>query len=202
MPCPTPALPGLPRRPESDSGCPRSRPSLSKEAACRHLHTAPTSRSDFIFFARSAEEAERLRAEVLSDMRTLGWHINTSKSVGAAAAGPAVAVPRLADLLVRALGYGTYQRAGFLSHLTVATDPQPARDLPGVRAVLRPAATPASAGSQDPQVPVSCRTCLRFSAQHTVWQQATDPPADCLEAPAHRSCGQGGPDCPAPPPPY
>ena len=36
--------------------------------------------SDFIFFARSADEAERLCARVLADMRELGWHVNTAKS--------------------------------------------------------------------------------------------------------------------------
>ena len=41
----------------------------------------PLSRcSDFIFFARSAAEAEALCARVLADMRGLGWCVNTSKS--------------------------------------------------------------------------------------------------------------------------
>ena len=36
--------------------------------------------SDFIFFARTAEEAAQLRDRVLADMRRLGWHVNMAKS--------------------------------------------------------------------------------------------------------------------------
>lgn len=37
-------------------------------------------RSDFIFFARSEAEAQRLCAQILADMRALGWHANLTKS--------------------------------------------------------------------------------------------------------------------------
>lgn len=36
--------------------------------------------ADYIFYASSAGEAERLCARVLSDMCELGWHVNTAKS--------------------------------------------------------------------------------------------------------------------------
>lgn len=42
--------------------------------------TPAAARSDFIFFARTAEEAAQLRDRVLADMRRLGWHVNMTKS--------------------------------------------------------------------------------------------------------------------------
>ena len=64
--------------------CARCRCAAARAVACCRCprsRAVPLSRcSDFIFFARSAAEAEALCAHVLADMRGLGWCVNTAKS--------------------------------------------------------------------------------------------------------------------------